>query len=220
MAGARTEPPGHTGRRSDAEECHVLLIGCWRGMGGEQVVHHGGVRIQNCVDMRRLPALVRSLDAGWILAGEDLDDGDIQRGFAAAKAAREDLSLAVIGPRHDWRRGQRWLRRGCRVYLENSVAPCRAGEAIRAAQALGVNVVDEVFFQTPRGRAAGAAPHLTRREGDVLELLRRGRRNKEIADAMHVTENTVEFHVRHLLSKFGARSRLEVVERASDLWLA
>ncbi len=48
----------------------------------------------------------------------------------------------------------------------------------------------------------------------MLEPLRRGRRNKEIADAMHVTENTVEFHVRHLLSKFGARSRLEVVRRA------
>jgi DNA-binding NarL/FixJ family response regulator len=189
-------------------------------MGGEQVVHHNGVRIQNCLDLRWLPTLVRSLDAGWVLAGEDIDDRDIQHGVASARAVREDLSLAVIGPLHDWRRGERWLRRGCRVYLEDSVAPRRAGEAIRAAQELGVTIMDRVFFQVSRERAAGLAPRLTRREEDALKLLRRGLRNREIAEAMHVTENTVEFHVRHLLSKFSARSRVEVVERASELGLA
>lgn len=106
------------------------------------------------------------------------------------------------------------------MYLEDTINLRRGVAAIRASQTLEVNVMDRIFFEVLRERATGPAPHLTRRERDVLELLRRGMRNREIAGALFVTENTVEYHMRHLLSKFSARNRLEVVERATALGLA
>jgi len=69
--------------------------------------------------------------------------------------------------------------------------------------------------------AAGDEPQesLTAREADVLQLLAGGRRNMEIAAELSVSVNTVEFHVRHVLAKLGARSRTEAAMRARELGL-
>ena len=55
---------------------------------------------------------------------------------------------------------------------------------------------------------------LTMRELEVLALVAGGMRNAEIAEQLHVSVNTVEFHMRNLLGKLGARSRTEAVSRA------
>jgi DNA-binding NarL/FixJ family response regulator len=57
---------------------------------------------------------------------------------------------------------------------------------------------------------------LTMRELEVLALVAAGLRNAEIAEELHVSVNTVEFHVRNLLGKLGARSRTEAVSRARN----
>lgn len=206
--------------RDQEDNCRVVLIGTWRAMRGDETIRCQDVTFVHCTEPDRLPAVVNATKAGWILAGHDLDDGDIQRTVSGAKALREDLRLAILGQRHDWRRCERWVRRGCRVYLDDSIGLRRAAYAIHTAQTLEVNVVDRVFHQTLQDRAVGPMPHLTRREREVLDLVRRGLRNRDIAGILHVTENTVEYHMRHLLSKFSARSRLEVVERATALGLA
>jgi DNA-binding NarL/FixJ family response regulator len=51
---------------------------------------------------------------------------------------------------------------------------------------------------------------LTRREQEVARLMALGRTNREIADALVITEGTVEVHVKHILSKLGFRSRAQV----------
>jgi non-specific serine/threonine protein kinase len=51
---------------------------------------------------------------------------------------------------------------------------------------------------------------LTRRERDVARLIANGRTNHEIAEALVITEGTVEVHVKHILSKLGFRSRSQV----------
>ena len=58
---------------------------------------------------------------------------------------------------------------------------------------------------------------LTPREKEVLTLLRDGLSNRDIAAALHVSENTVEFHIANLLDKLSVRNRLEAVERARAL---
>ncbi len=52
------------------------------------------------------------------------------------------------------------------------------------------------------------------READVLRLVAAGRRNRDIAGALGVSENTVKFHVSNLLRKAGATSRAELAALA------
>jgi LuxR family transcriptional regulator, maltose regulon positive regulatory protein len=55
---------------------------------------------------------------------------------------------------------------------------------------------------------------LTSRERDVLSLLLEGLTNAEIAERLFISPSTAKVHVRHILEKLGARTRLEAVVRA------
>jgi two-component system, NarL family, response regulator LiaR len=55
---------------------------------------------------------------------------------------------------------------------------------------------------------------LTHRELEVLNLLVRGSRNKEIADRLVISERTVKFHVGVIFQKLGVSNRAEAVGRA------
>ena len=59
-----------------------------------------------------------------------------------------------------------------------------------------------------------ATPTLTAREQNVLELMARGRTNKQIAAALAITERTVKFHVSSIFAKLGAGNRADAVSRA------
>lgn len=55
---------------------------------------------------------------------------------------------------------------------------------------------------------------LTAREEEVLQLMARGLRNKDIAQALNVSERTAIFHVGNVIAKLGADSRSEAVHLA------
>jgi len=55
---------------------------------------------------------------------------------------------------------------------------------------------------------------LSVRERDVLKLMAAGLTNREIAARLVISENTVQTHVAHVLSKLNVRSRFQ----AADIW--
>jgi DNA-binding NarL/FixJ family response regulator len=63
------------------------------------------------------------------------------------------------------------------------------------------------------------AVSLTPREQDVLQLLARGKSNKEIAASLGVTERTVKFHVSAIFTKLAVANRTEAVTRAVNAGL-
>jgi len=59
--------------------------------------------------------------------------------------------------------------------------------------------------------ADAAAINLTLREKDIVELLVQGRSNKEIADHLCLSSDTIKAHLQHIFRKIGVSSRLEAV---------
>jgi DNA-binding CsgD family transcriptional regulator len=78
-----------------------------------------------------------------------------------------------------------------------------------------------VFGQVPQWSARDEArephPHLTPRQSEVLHLLEHGRSTAQIAEELHLSQETVRNHVRHLLRALGVNSRLEAVAVARRL---
>jgi DNA-binding NarL/FixJ family response regulator len=100
------------------------------------------------------------------------------------------------------------LKVGAMAYLVKSVAREELIQAIRKAAAGRRHV--------PADLAARLADRMSRaslsgRELDVLRLLVGGKRNREIASALDITEGTVKLHVSSILGKLGAVDRTEAV---------
>ena len=51
-------------------------------------------------------------------------------------------------------------------------------------------------------------PDLTQRELQILQLVIEGKTNKAIASETYISEKTVEFHLDHVYTKIGVRTRL------------
>jgi DNA-binding NarL/FixJ family response regulator len=127
------------------------------------------------------------------------------------------------------------LRAGASGFLLKDVDAAKLAEAIRVIAA-GNAIVDPAvtrrllhhFTRQPPARSTGPDPSkardrldgLTGREIEVLTLVARGLSNAEIAAAIVVTETTVKTHVHHLLTKLGARDRVQLVIFAYDCGLA
>ena len=111
---------------------------------------------------------------------------------------------------------------GARGYLLKGVPRAEIFTAIRVVHAGGSLLQPVVATRVlehvaSRGRGGTSSPDeiaLTPRETSVLQLLARGRSNKQIAAALGVSERTVKFHVSALFTKLGATNRTEAVTRA------
>jgi DNA-binding NarL/FixJ family response regulator len=100
------------------------------------------------------------------------------------------------------------LQAGAMAYLVKSVQRDELTTAIRKAAAGQRHIPPEV---AARLADRVARSQLSAREIEVLRLLVTGRRNREIASALEITEGTVKLHVSSILSKLGADDRTEAV---------
>ncbi len=83
----------------------------------------------------------------------------------------------------------------------------------------GEQWVDPKIVQRTRIAQARAdsAPPLTRRERELVELVRQGLRNRDIAAELGVTEGTVKVYLHAIFDKFRVENRTELALRAAEL---
>lgn len=103
---------------------------------------------------------------------------------------------------------QRALRAGAAAYVLKSMPKDELLSVVRSVHEGGRHI--------PPAVAARLAEHLgeddlTTRELEVLELIRDGYRNKQIADQLAIAETTVNFHIKNLVEKLGANDRTHAV---------
>jgi len=103
---------------------------------------------------------------------------------------------------------QRAMRAGASGYILKSMHMDELLNVIRSVHAGRRHIPPEV--------AARLAEHLgdddlTARELEVLRLIRDGNRNKQIADQLSISENTVNFHIKNLMDKLQANDRTHAV---------
>jgi DNA-binding NarL/FixJ family response regulator len=103
---------------------------------------------------------------------------------------------------------QRALQAGAKGYMLKSMPRKRLVEMIRTVHAGAKSIPPEI--------AAHLAEHLgdellTRREVDVLQKIAGGNRNRDIAEQLFISEETVKGHVKHIMEKLSASDRTEAV---------
>jgi len=98
---------------------------------------------------------------------------------------------------------------GSRVPVEISSVPVQSPENGVPIGVFGVAHPEDIRREPPPD-----APHLTPRQAEVLRHLAVGASTEQIAQELNISVETVRNHIRAVLRKLGARSRLEAVAKA------
>jgi len=120
------------------------------------------------------------------------------------------------------------LRAGAVGYLLKDVGSTKLAESIRATSkgesildpSVAAKVVQE--FSRVSGLVSATSSEvlpepLSEREVELLRLVASGMSNKEIAEALFITEGTVKNHITHILGKLSVRDRTQAVLKAKEL---
>ena len=170
--------------------------------GQEAIALARRLRPDVCLFDIRMPH-VDGVEATRQLAGPDVDDP-----LAVVVITTFDTDDHVTGA----------LRAGAKGFLLKDAGPDLLVQAIRAA-AEGDALIAPSVTARLLARLADSAPTthprqpivpLTEREEEVAVTVTHGKSNSEIAAELHISLSTVKFHIASLMSKIGARNRVEI----------
>ena len=118
------------------------------------------------------------------------------------------------------------LQAGADGYVLKDIQPDELAQAVRSVARGEVLVQPQIASrlisrfgrerQGGQGRPVNALESLTARELEVLRLLARGLRNKEIAARLYVSERTVNFHLANIYQKLNVSGRTEALSKAHE----
>ena len=108
------------------------------------------------------------------------------------------------------------LRMGCMGFLRPESPPWQLRRAVEAVSAGELWAPRALVSQICREYLSSYDPRkLTDREEQILALLAGGRTNREIADALFITRETVRWHMRAIYTKLGIHDRASAVSYAT-----
>jgi two-component system nitrate/nitrite response regulator NarL len=154
-----------------------------------------------------------------------LPDGTGPEAVAALRSHLPDVAVVFLSADNSDEAVLAALEAGAAGYLVKSAAGADVADAVRRAIDGEILVPARQLAKLlarRRERSHRSAEHarrldsLTPRERQILSLMTAGLDNRDIARELSISYTTVRSHVRHLLSKMGARSKLEAVVRAAD----
>lgn len=170
--------------------------------GAEAVALARSIRPDVCLFDVRMPVL-DGIEATQMLAGPGIDDP-----MAVVIITTFDLDEYVFSA----------LRAGAKGFLLKDAGSQLLAQAVRAAATGDALIAPNVTVRlleafAGAGPAASLPPSiepLTEREEQVLTQVALGRSNGEIASELFITLSTVKTHIASVMTKLGARNRVEI----------
>jgi DNA-binding NarL/FixJ family response regulator len=166
---------------------------------------------------------IRETDPDVVLLDVHLPDGGgeaVIAQIAAERAGVRFLALSVSDAAEDV---IGVIRAGARGYVTKTISPVELADAVvRVAEGDAVfsprlaGFVLDAFRAGERVHSDAELDELTAREREVLQLIARGYRYKEIAARLHLSVKTVESHVSNVLRKLQLSSRHELTRWAAE----
>lgn len=139
-------------------------------------------------------------------------------GFFAIRRRYPKLPIVIVSGVNDPRTIRALLDGGARGYIPKLAGSEQLLDALRRVLRGEIYLPDALFIPDSPA-ATGEAAALTARQLQILPLLAEGMPNKQIADALSVTEGTVKQHLKELFRRLKTRNRTQAVKEARRLGL-
>jgi len=184
--------------RGDARETQISLTTCG-------------------VSLEAVQSLALVLRPALLLADEG-EMGNLEIGRLLRSLPQRCLQVLVFSDAPSGETIERHLMLGCAGVIANQAPTETLSKAIdsifRGELWVPRKLLSYLFQQS---LALQPSRSLTRRELEILKLICAGATNREIADRLFISRETVRWHLRSLYSKIGAQNREAAVQFAQDL---
>lgn len=160
--------------------------------------------------------LVGKLKPDVVLLDLKMPDQDGLTVLSALGQRESEVRTIVLTASEDERDYVEAVRRGARGVVLKQAATERLLEGIRKVHRgemwIDQRVASDVMraISRPAEAATGEKSLLTARERDIVSLVTQGYRNKEIAEKLSISEQTVKNHLHNVFDKLGVSDRLEL----------
>jgi len=169
-----------------------------------------------------LQATMDKLSLEWpvdlLLLDLEMPGMNLADGFFAIRRRYPQLPIAIVSGVTDANLIRSLIEGGARGFIPKLSGSEQLLDALRRILA-GEVYVPEAMLARPAAPATESADALTARQLDILPLLAEGLPNKQIAEALGVTEGTVKQHLKELFKRLSARNRMQAVQEARRLGL-
>ena len=161
--------------------------------------------VANSGELCRAPELAEAHAADLLLVGleDDVDSRDLYRLLRRIHKHQPDLVTVVFTDHEDRLIVDAALAGGAYWAVDRRLG---AGELVRAVTEAYAAQLEETGATD---HCIGARARLTRRELEILRLVAEGRPNREVAQILWVTDQTIKFHLANTYKKLGVRNRIE-----------
>ncbi len=184
------------------DDHHVVRSGLAASLGLEDDL----LVVAEAESAAAVPALVKKHRPDVILMDLRMPGGSGIEATAALRETAPDAHVLMFTTFDGDEEIYRAMQAGARGYLLKSAPRTELLAAIRAVAA-GERYLPPALAQRLAGRVA--APDVSEREREVLQLMARGKANKEIAAALGIAEETVKRHASNLFVKMGVADRAQ-----------
>ena len=173
------------------------------------------VRCTNSLD-DLIPCCRRLSPCVLVIGQEPIEDTNLAEFVRDVKLGR-GVQILVVGPKEIQATVQSILRAGCVGFLESgcsnyilrrAVRSVAAGELWASRRAVSRLIQDFLL--------AESLQELSPREQEILGLIGQGYKNREIAERLFISTETVHWHVRGLYAKLGVKDRLSAAVFAAE----
>ena len=165
--------------------------------------------------VRALATLLGDVDPDVIVVDWQLTDGDGADAIRVIRRVRPEAKVLILTGNLDDATLQWAVGAGSDGFVTKDRPPKELVDAINAVGRGEVAFDAAALARVLSDREAPRSTDVSDRELQVIRLLAEGRSNKEIAELLFLSPNTVRNHIHRISGKLGAGTRLEVVVEAA-----
>ncbi len=156
-----------------------------------------------------------------VLMDTHLPEGQSLEALRQVKQLNLDTKVLLLATQDREEYLYETLRAGADGYVLKDIAPDELVQAIHRVARGDMFIQPQIASRLisrygQQGKSGGHTDALTNRELEVLHLLARGLRNKEIAARLYVSERTINFHLTNIYQKLQVSGRTEALSKALE----
>jgi DNA-binding NarL/FixJ family response regulator len=162
-------------------------------------------------------SIINSNSYDLIIADIHLGDVNILERILLIQIENKHIKIIIYTSSHPWELGIQKDKFPFFGYIQKSADSQHLINCIQSAESEISFLSDDLVWHNPMSSLSNNII-ITKREKEILTLIKSGKTNKEIGEVLFLSELTIKSHRQNMMRKFDAKNVAELIDKTSHLF--